>query len=140
MVQLILLEPRNLVLLFNINPTTERDLLFLWDLTPTSSSSESAGPEIPDMTAVIINPPPRYFNVSSPAEYVAHVEINRPEKLNAFSPPMWTELRHIFQQLSVNPDLRAIIISGAGEKAFTAGKIVATKPEICSLMALKDWM
>lgn len=25
-----------------------------------------------------------YFNVSFPAEYVAHVEINRPEKLNAF--------------------------------------------------------
>jgi hypothetical protein len=25
-----------------------------------------------------------FFNVSFPAEYVAHVEINRPEKLNAF--------------------------------------------------------
>jgi hypothetical protein len=24
------------------------------------------------------------FNVSFPAEYVAHVEINRPEKMNAF--------------------------------------------------------
>lgn len=74
------------------------------------------------MTAITINPPPRYFNVSSPAEYVAHVEINRPEKLNAFGPEMWPELQHIFKQLSVNPDLRAIIISGAGDKAFTAGK------------------
>jgi delta(3,5)-delta(2,4)-dienoyl-CoA isomerase len=25
-----------------------------------------------------------FFKVSFPAEYVAHVEINRPEKLNAF--------------------------------------------------------
>jgi delta(3,5)-delta(2,4)-dienoyl-CoA isomerase len=25
-----------------------------------------------------------FFTVSFPAEYVAHVEINRPEKLNAF--------------------------------------------------------
>lgn len=25
-----------------------------------------------------------YFNVTFPEEYVAHVEINRPEKLNAF--------------------------------------------------------
>jgi delta(3,5)-delta(2,4)-dienoyl-CoA isomerase len=25
-----------------------------------------------------------FFNVTLPAEYVAHVEINRPEKLNAF--------------------------------------------------------
>lgn len=26
----------------------------------------------------------KYFNVTFPKEYVAHVEINRPEKLNAF--------------------------------------------------------
>jgi delta(3,5)-delta(2,4)-dienoyl-CoA isomerase len=26
----------------------------------------------------------KYFNVSFPAEYVAHVEVNRPEKMNAF--------------------------------------------------------
>lgn len=25
-----------------------------------------------------------YFNVTFPSEYVAHVEINRPEKMNAF--------------------------------------------------------
>jgi delta(3,5)-delta(2,4)-dienoyl-CoA isomerase len=25
-----------------------------------------------------------FFNVSFPAEYVAHVEVNRPEKMNAF--------------------------------------------------------
>jgi len=25
-----------------------------------------------------------FFNVTFPAEYVAHVEINRPEKMNAF--------------------------------------------------------
>jgi len=28
-----------------------------------------------------------YFNVTFPHEYVAHVEINRPEKLNAFKEP-----------------------------------------------------
>lgn len=28
-----------------------------------------------------------YFKVSFPSEYVAHVEINRPEKLNAFHEP-----------------------------------------------------
>jgi Delta3,5-Delta2,4-dienoyl-CoA isomerase len=74
------------------------------------------------MTVITINPPPRYFNVSSPAEYVAQVEINRPEKLNAFAPPMWNELRHIFAQISPNPDIRVVIITGAGDKAFTAGK------------------
>lgn len=74
------------------------------------------------MTVITIDPAPRYFKVSSPAEYVAHVEINRPEKLNAFHPPMRTELRQIFNQLSVHPELRVVLISGAGDKAFTAGK------------------
>lgn len=27
---------------------------------------------------------PKYFNITFPQEYVAHVEINRPNQLNAF--------------------------------------------------------
>lgn len=34
---------------------------------------------------------------------------------------MWIELSHLFTQLSTDPSVRSIIISGAGEKAFTAG-------------------
>jgi len=34
-----------------------------------------------------IFPSYEYFNVSSPAPYVAHVEINRPNKLNAWIEP-----------------------------------------------------
>lgn len=63
----------------------------------------------------------KFFNLSMPAEYVAHVEINRPEKLNAFHDPMWHEIRTIFDYLSSDPEVRAVLISGAGPKAFTAG-------------------
>lgn len=63
----------------------------------------------------------KHFLVSSPAEYVAHVEINRPEKLNAFFEDMWLELGRIFEKLSRDPNVRAVILSAAGEKAFTAG-------------------
>ena len=66
-----------------------------------------------------------HFNVSSPAQYVIHIEINRPSKLNAFSPVMWPELRSLFDHFSHDPETRAIILSGAGEKAFTAGLDVA---------------
>ncbi|KAF3761058.1 ClpP/crotonase [Cryphonectria parasitica EP155] len=62
-----------------------------------------------------------YFLITSPSQYVAHVEINRPAKLNAFLRAMWLELRDIFRQLSVDPDVRAIVLSGAGDRAFTAG-------------------
>ncbi|KAK0668815.1 ClpP/crotonase-like domain-containing protein [Cercophora samala] len=63
----------------------------------------------------------QYFLTSSPAPYVAHIQINRPTKLNAFKEAMWLELRTLFNQLSVDPDVRAVVLSGAGDKAFTAG-------------------
>lgn len=62
-----------------------------------------------------------HYNVTSPSEYVVHVEINRPTKLNAFHRAMWLELNSIFTQLSVDPDVRVIVLTGAGERAFTAG-------------------
>ncbi|KIW07590.1 uncharacterized protein PV09_01542 [Verruconis gallopava] len=62
-----------------------------------------------------------YFNVTFPAEFVAQVEINRPEKLNAFIQKMWLNFSAIIKKLSLDPDCRAVIISGAGPRAFTAG-------------------
>ncbi|KAK0643062.1 ClpP/crotonase-like domain-containing protein [Cercophora newfieldiana] len=63
----------------------------------------------------------KYFAITSPSSFVAHVEINRPAKLNAFLEAMWLELRQIFQQLSTDPEVRVVVISGAGDRAFTAG-------------------
>ncbi|KAL4915827.1 ClpP/crotonase-like domain-containing protein [Aspergillus aurantiobrunneus] len=63
----------------------------------------------------------KHFNITFPQEYVAHVEINRPNQLNAFFEAMWIELGQIFTQLSTDPSVRSIVITGAGEKAFTAG-------------------
>ncbi|SMY18930.1 unnamed protein product [Zymoseptoria tritici ST99CH_1A5] len=62
-----------------------------------------------------------FFNVSIPVEYVAVVEVDRVKKLNAFTQQMFTDLGAIFRKLSVDPDVRVIILTGAGEKAFTAG-------------------
>ncbi|KAI0024224.1 ClpP/crotonase [Xylariomycetidae sp. FL0641] len=63
----------------------------------------------------------KHFLVSSPAEYVAHVQTNRPAKLNAFFEEMWLELGSVFAKLSHDPDVRAVIFSAVGDKAFTAG-------------------
>jgi delta(3,5)-delta(2,4)-dienoyl-CoA isomerase len=40
----------------------------------------------------------KHFLISSPAEYIVHVQVNRPEKLNAFYEAMWLELGEIFTQ------------------------------------------
>ncbi|KAI1421533.1 enoyl CoA hydratase-like protein [Xylaria sp. FL1777] len=63
----------------------------------------------------------KHFLISSPAEYVAHVQTNRPEKLNAFFEDMWLELGQIFGKLSHDPNVRAVIFSAVGDRAFTAG-------------------
>lgn len=62
-----------------------------------------------------------YFRISTPAPFVSHVEINRPDKLNAFHEQMWLELRRVFDGLSSDPEVRAVVLSGAGDRAFSAG-------------------
>jgi 1,4-dihydroxy-2-naphthoyl-CoA synthase len=39
----------------------------------------------------------QHFLITTPAPFVAHVEINRPAKLNAFHEAMWQELRAVFR-------------------------------------------
>lgn len=53
--------------------------------------------------------------------YIIEVSLNRPEKLNALTKPMWKELGNVFKKLSKNKDLRCIIIRGKGGKSFSPG-------------------
>jgi Delta3,5-Delta2,4-dienoyl-CoA isomerase len=62
-----------------------------------------------------------HFNITCPKPFVYHVEVNRPTKMNAWIEPMWLGLGKMFNQLSHDPEVRAIVLSGAGTKAFTAG-------------------
>jgi enoyl-CoA hydratase len=54
-------------------------------------------------------------------EQIAQVTINRPDKLNALSAQVLDDLRYAITDLRERPDVRVIIITGAGEKAFVAG-------------------
>lgn len=59
---------------------------------------------------------------------VALITLNRPEKLNAWTPTMRTELIHLLGQLDKNDDVRAIVVTGAG-KAFCAGMDLSARGE-----------
>ena len=52
---------------------------------------------------------------------VALLTINRPQVLNALNTPTIDELRRAALELKHDPAVRAIIITGAGEKSFVAG-------------------
>jgi delta(3,5)-delta(2,4)-dienoyl-CoA isomerase len=79
-----------------------------------------------------------FFLVSSPSQGVAHVEINRPKKLNAFSQAVWLEFMRVFEQLSADPEVRAVVLSGAGDRAFTAGLDVTAAAEDGVLSSTSD--
>ncbi|MBI1920035.1 MAG: enoyl-CoA hydratase/isomerase family protein [Geobacter sp.] len=52
---------------------------------------------------------------------VATLTVNRPESLNALNSEVLTELASALYQLEYDPAVRAVVLTGAGEKAFVAG-------------------
>jgi methylglutaconyl-CoA hydratase len=54
------------------------------------------------------------------SSHVARVYLNRPDVRNAFNKQVISELTTTFNQLALEPELRAIVLSGHG-KAFCAG-------------------
>lgn len=56
---------------------------------------------------------------------IATVVLNRPEKLNALTKPMWRRLGDVFIELDCDDTLRCIVLRGAGEKAFAPGNDIA---------------
>jgi methylglutaconyl-CoA hydratase len=52
---------------------------------------------------------------------VAILTLNRPEAANALSLKMLNELKELQQELKFNRNVRCVIVTGAGEKAFCAG-------------------
>ncbi len=52
---------------------------------------------------------------------IAYVTVNRPKVLNALNMATMEELRTVFHGIKDDPDVRVVIFTGAGEKAFIAG-------------------
>ncbi len=60
------------------------------------------------------------------------VKINRPEKLNAMNIDVAKEIISIFQQLEKDDNVKVIILTGEGEKAFSAGADIEYMSKISS--------
>ena len=54
------------------------------------------------------------------ATSVATITLSRPERLNALTFEVYTQLRDTFRALDTEPGVRAIVITGAG-RAFCSG-------------------
>jgi enoyl-CoA hydratase len=66
------------------------------------------------------------------AEKIAFITVNRPDKLNALNSTVLRELGAAFEELGADENVRVIVMTGAGQKAFIAGA------DIAELNALPD--
>ena len=60
------------------------------------------------------------YVVTKPSPCVAQVAINRSERHNAFTERMWKDFGRLFDQISHDPEVKVVILSGIG-KHFTVG-------------------
>jgi enoyl-CoA hydratase len=56
---------------------------------------------------------------------IGTVTLNRPDKLNALNSTVYKELYDVFEAIENDPEVRVVILTGAGERAFCAGSDVA---------------
>jgi enoyl-CoA hydratase/carnithine racemase len=67
--------------------------------------------------------PESFLYAVDPATAVATITLNRPERLNALTFQVYTELRDTFRALDHEPGVRAVVITGAGRAFCTGGDV-----------------
>ncbi|MGH9185755.1 MAG: enoyl-CoA hydratase/isomerase family protein [Acidimicrobiales bacterium] len=72
------------------------------------------------------------------ADGVATITINRPERRNAMSWTVITELRHAIAAARADDDVRVVVLTGAGDKAFCAGADLSGMAEGAGWAELHD--
>ena len=58
------------------------------------------------------------------ADGIATVTLNRPDSLNALNSTVYNELYDVFESIENDDDVRVVVLTGSGEKAFAAGSDV----------------
>jgi len=58
------------------------------------------------------------FNVE---DHVARVTIDRPDRMNAMDSATQTRLAEIWEEIEATPEIRCVVLTGSGDRAFSAG-------------------
>jgi len=69
---------------------------------------------------------------------IARIVLDRPEKHNAITPEMARELRDVCAEVDRDDDVRVAIISGAGERSFSAGSDMNALADLSDLWAFRN--
>src|SRR5450432_3781176 len=71
---------------------------------------------------------------------VAYVAIDNQKKLNSLSSAVMAQFVEALHHLSADPDLRAVVLSGAGGKAFIGGASIDEMAEVASPEAARAFI
>src|SRR5436853_3975052 len=66
---------------------------------------------------------------------IAYVTLNRPRVLNALNRQTWKELRTVFEDARDDAEIRGVILTGAGDKAFIAGADIGELSKVTAVEA-----
>ena len=72
--------------------------------------------------------------------HVATITLNRPEKLNAMSWTMFTEIHDAFERAATDPEVRCVVITGAGKGFCTGADLTDPANAVTSPFELQDRM
>ena len=70
---------------------------------------------------------------------IGYLTINRPAALNALSSEVLTDLNHVLDKIEASDDIRVVIVTGQGEKAFVAGADIKEMDQMSPIQA-HDYM
>lgn len=69
---------------------------------------------------------------------VAEIVIDRPDKMNAITPHMVAELHSVCRRVDAERAVRAVTVTGAGERAFSAGSDLNVLADLTDVLAFRD--
>src|SRR5438093_7234130 len=69
---------------------------------------------------------------------IAYVTLNRPKVLNALNQRTWENLRTAFEDARDDTQVRGVILTGAGDKAFIAGADISELAQVTAVEAEKS--
>lgn len=70
---------------------------------------------------------------------VVRVTINRPERLNALTRTIRRDLIEVFQEVNSDPSASALVLTGAGDRAFAAGQDLEEAKSFSS-SSIDEWI
>src|SRR4029079_5150837 len=71
---------------------------------------------------------------------IATITLNRPEKLNAIDSAMLAQLDAIAGEIERRDDLRVVLLTGAGERAFSVGADINAWSALAPLDMWRRWV